>query len=306
MYVRQLFRLPVVPFSINTINNVELGRSLSFTRSWIATNTAKFDHINLSRSLKSNTMVSIKNEDITAPVVQSALIPLISEIPITETVNQQNVLPYVVSPDRSCNEEDAASVANLSCAGSETVVIPYSISNHRKPRLARQVQEHNQIVQTERTVSQQRRRNAKSLLRDTTTSIENGTNFVPEQFVHEIEEFPSSKKRKKNAEVPSQRTRKVNTDIPSPKRTPKQSPNKKATKSTVNTTQVNRTSSFGAVWSGSDLFQKRQKTETQRNLFNETSSPSFVPIVPPHTLILGTHPSIQSLSKGQYYGNPMK
>ena len=54
-----------------------------------------------------------------------------------------------------------------------------------------------------------------------------------------------------------------------------------------------RTESFGAVWSGSSLFQDGQNKP-------------FVPVIPPHTLILGTHPSIASLTKGEYYGHTMK
>jgi len=48
---------------------------------------------------------------------------------------------------------------------------------------------------------------------------------------------------------------------------------------------VPRTESFGAIWAG--------------------NFPDLEP-VEPHTLILGTHPSIKSLEEKQYYGHPMK
>jgi hypothetical protein len=62
---------------------------------------------------------------------------------------------------------------------------------------------------------------------------------------------------------------------------PKKAPSRKK-----NLSDVPRTESFGALWAGSfpDLDQN----------------------VEPHTLILGTHPSIQSLAQEQYYGHPMK
>jgi hypothetical protein len=63
---------------------------------------------------------------------------------------------------------------------------------------------------------------------------------------------------------------------------PKKAPSRKKNLSD----DVPRTESFGALWVGSfpDLDQN----------------------VKPHTLILGTHPSIKSLAQDQYYGHPMK
>lgn len=49
---------------------------------------------------------------------------------------------------------------------------------------------------------------------------------------------------------------------------------------------VPRTESFGALWAG--------------------SFPDLDSYVEPHTLILGTHPSVKSLAQEQYYGHPMK
>jgi hypothetical protein len=49
---------------------------------------------------------------------------------------------------------------------------------------------------------------------------------------------------------------------------------------------VPRTESFDALWSG--------------------SLPDLEQNIEPHTLILGTHPSIKSLDHQQYYGHPMK
>jgi hypothetical protein len=48
---------------------------------------------------------------------------------------------------------------------------------------------------------------------------------------------------------------------------------------------ISRTQSFDAVWADGIRFPSQ---------------------VPPHTLILGSHPSIQSLSQSQYYAHPMK
>jgi hypothetical protein len=62
---------------------------------------------------------------------------------------------------------------------------------------------------------------------------------------------------------------------------PKKAPSRKK-----NLSDVPRTESFGALWAGSlpDLDQN----------------------VEPHTLILGTHPSVKSLEEQRYYGHPMK
>jgi hypothetical protein len=69
----------------------------------------------------------------------------------------------------------------------------------------------------------------------------------------------------------------TNNDVKKPKRA---SPRKK------NVSDVPRTESFGALWAG--------------------SFPDLDQSVEPHTLILGTHPSIKSLAQEQYYGHPMK
>jgi hypothetical protein len=61
---------------------------------------------------------------------------------------------------------------------------------------------------------------------------------------------------------------------------------KKAANRKKNLADVPRTESFGALWAG--------------------SFPDFDQNVEPHTLILGTHPSVKSLDQQRYYGHPMK
>jgi hypothetical protein len=75
-----------------------------------------------------------------------------------------------------------------------------------------------------------------------------------------------------------------------------------------------RTESFDAIWSGNVFYHRHMMTENM--IMSETASSthweeeddeaSSFPNIPPHTLILGTHPSITSLTKGQFYGHPMK
>lgn len=64
-----------------------------------------------------------------------------------------------------------------------------------------------------------------------------------------------------------------------------------------------RTRSFDAVWAGtlSDFYttQQQQQPTTSFDLYGND------PTVKVHTLVVGTHPSIQSLSKRQYYGHPL-
>lgn len=58
--------------------------------------------------------------------------------------------------------------------------------------------------------------------------------------------------------------------------------------------QQPRTECFGALYCGNV------------NPHAATAPAAKAPLVEPHTLILGTHPSVASLSQQQYYGHPMK
>lgn len=62
-------------------------------------------------------------------------------------------------------------------------------------------------------------------------------------------------------------------------------------------TKVPRTESFSALWSGTLLIPT-----------TDLAAPvdvSVVDVIKPHTLILGTHPSISSLAKEEYYAHPL-
>lgn len=88
---------------------------------------------------------------------------------------------------------------------------------------------------------------------------------------------------------PLRRKRKTLQHVVTPEKVPKKRPTK--AKSPSNKKKqgepVARTESFGALWAG--------------QLANLDCC-----VVEPHTLILGTHPSIKSLAQQQYYGHPMK
>jgi hypothetical protein len=88
---------------------------------------------------------------------------------------------------------------------------------------------------------------------------------------------PSNKRRATTISVVTPDTTIPSTNIKKPKKTPSKK---------KDSSDVPRTESFGALWAG--------------------SFPDLDQSVEPHTLILGTHPSIKSLEEQQYYGHPMK
>jgi len=73
-----------------------------------------------------------------------------------------------------------------------------------------------------------------------------------------------------------------------------------------------RTESFGALWSGSLHLHITNRLNAEACSSNDVAAVqeeapcSASTSVEPHTLILGTHPSVKSLGKQQYYGHPMK
>jgi len=102
---------------------------------------------------------------------------------------------------------------------------------------------------------------------------------------------------------------------PSPERQHRRSPSNKRQKQDIspdvslsspasvnnpNKRQKLSSTSFGAVTHAT--FQETREMEGGV----PTPVPRAAAAVPVHTLILGTHPGLQSLKKAQYYGHPMK
>ena len=80
------------------------------------------------------------------------------------------------------------------------------------------------------------------------------------------------------------------------------SSNKKQKASSSKQAVIERTESFEPAWWGNVLVDKTQSTLVTKNKSIVPSKANYPPI---HTLILGTHPSIASLSTNQFYGHPL-
>lgn len=78
---------------------------------------------------------------------------------------------------------------------------------------------------------------------------------------------------------------------------------------------TNRTQSFGPLWAGTLRDHLSFSVNSSSLLDNDSNNHSTnhnnqhllpISLPKPHTLILGTHPSVTSLTQRQYYGHPMK
>lgn len=70
------------------------------------------------------------------------------------------------------------------------------------------------------------------------------------------------------------------------------------------TTAIERTQSFEPAWWGNVLVDRTQSTLAAK-INQNPNEPSNADYPPVHTLILGTHPSIASLSNNQFYGHAL-
>jgi N-glycosylase/DNA lyase len=68
---------------------------------------------------------------------------------------------------------------------------------------------------------------------------------------------------------------------------------------------IERTQSFEPAWWGNVLVERSQSTLASKNSNEPGDIPAKANYPPVHTLILGTHPSIASLSKNEFYGHPL-